>query len=405
MRTRVLIAMLLLVLAALAGTLAPARAQFGPPSWVHVPDTSIENPAEVGFKAHTNHVIHLGPAGGLGPGGGMTPAQMWSFYGMNPPGGSNVIAIVDAYHYPTALNDFNYFSGYFGLPTEPSGNPLSPANQVFQVVYATGTQPATNGGWAQEAALDIEWAHAMAPNAKIVLVEAASNSLYDLMAAVDVAGSLPGVKEVSMSWSSGEFKGETTFDAHFPRYNGIVYFACTGDRGGVVQYPAACPNVVAVGGTTVYTYASGSFASETGWSGSGGGQSKYEAKPSYQVGVPNTPAKKRGIPDISCNANPSTGVSVYDSTPYGGMSGWMVFGGTSVSSPCVAGMVNLAGNFYPDSTAELTIIYGNLGTPNLRDITSGKAGRYRCAPGWDYVTGVGSPQGTGGSELPPPPPL
>ena len=383
------------MLTALLGGPASSQNQYGPMPMIHVPDTSIEIPGQAGHKGHTNHVILLNPAGGLGPNGGMNPAQMWSFYGMNPPGGSNVIAIVDAYHYPTALNDFNYFSGYFGLPVEPSANPLASTNQVFQVVYATGTQPATNGGWAQEAALDIEWAHAMAPNAKIVLIEAASNSYLDLMTAIDVAGSLPGVKEVSMSWSSGEFRSETTFDAHFPRSNGIVYFASSGDTGGSVQYPAVSPNVVAVGGTTVNTYASGYFASETGWSGSGGGTSKYEPKPSYQTGVSNTP-KKRGVPDISCDANPSTGVSVYDTTEYGGMSGWMVFGGTSVSSPCMAGMVNLAGHFYADSTAELTAIYGNLGTANLRDITSGKAGRYYCASGWDFVTGVGSPRGTGG---------
>jgi subtilase family serine protease len=311
-------------------------------------------------------------------------------------GGYNAIAIVDAYHYPTSLNDFNYFASHFGLPTESSTNALGSTNQVFQVVYASGRQPSTNGGWAQEEALDIEWAHAMAPGAKVYLVEAASSSMTDLMSAVDVASRLPNVKEVSMSWGGGEFRGETTYDVHFPRTNGIVYVAASGDTGGVVEYPAACPNVVAAGGTSVSTNSSGGLLSETGWSGSGGGTSLYEPKPSYQAGVANTPSTMRGVPDVSSDADPYTGVSVYDSTVYQRMSGWLVFGGTSVSTPCLAGMVNVSDNFYGDSTTELTLIYTDLGTTNLRDIVSGKAGRFKCLSGWDFVTGVGVPLGTNG---------
>src|SRR5215470_14774396 len=158
---------------------------------VLVPDSSNEDVSDVGVRAHTNHLIKLGrPEGGLGPGGGMTPDQIRAFYGMPTTGGSGTIAIVDAFDYPTALNDFNVFSTQFGLPTETSSNALDPNNKVFQVVYAAGTKPRVNCGWAQEAALDIEWAHAMAPSAKIVLVEAASNSNTNLFAAVDVASSL-----------------------------------------------------------------------------------------------------------------------------------------------------------------------------------------------------------------------
>src|SRR5262249_23737160 len=151
----------------------------------------------------------------------------------------------------TALNDFNVFAAQFGLPQETSTDPRASSNKVFQVVYASGKQPRSNCGWAQEAALDIEWAHAMAPSAKIVLVEAASSSFANLFAAVDVASNLPGVTEVSMSWGGSEFSGETSADSHFPQNNGIVYFASSGDTGGQVIYPGASPLVVACGGTSV----------------------------------------------------------------------------------------------------------------------------------------------------------
>src|SRR5262249_48867676 len=297
------------------------------------------------------------PEGGLGPNGGMTPAQIRSFYGMPSTGGSNVIAIVDAFHYPTALNDFNVFAAQFGLPQEPSTNPLASTNQVFQVVYASGRQPRTNCGWAQEAALDIEWAHAMAPSAKIVLVEAASNSFTNLFAAVDVASSLPGVREVSMSWGGSEFSSETASDSHFPQGNGIVYFASSGDTGGVVIYPGSSPNVVACGGTSVATNGAGSFTGETGWSGSGGGSSAFEARPSYQSGIAGIVGSARGVPDISSDADPNTGVAVYDTTRCAGASGWQVFGGTSVGSASVAGMVNVAGHLTARSTAGLSPKY------------------------------------------------
>src|SRR5437870_238540 len=136
-----------------------------------------------------------------------------------------------------------------------------------------------------------------------------------------------------MSWGGGEFSSEASYDFHFNSSN-IAFFASSGDNGGVMSYPAASPNVVSVGGTSVATASDGTFVSEWGWNGSGGGVSAYEALPSYQasLGLP-----KRGVPDISADADPYTGVSVYDSTYYQGHGGWMVFGGTSVSSPCMAG--------------------------------------------------------------------
>lgn len=384
---------LVVLSAALTGSPAYARLMWGP----NMPDTGYEYPRR-GVCAHTNHIVMFGPVrSGLGPGGGMTPAQMSSFYGLSQDTGtgSDAIAIVDAYHYPTALGDFNTFATAFNLPVEASADPTGSSNQVFQVVYAGGKQPPIDGGWSQEAALDIEWAHATAPTAKVILVEAASNNFADMFAAVDVAARIPGVREVSMSWSGGEFSTETLYDFHFTSSN-VVCFGASGDTGGLTQYPAASPYVVCVGGTSVATNSAGLFLSETGWGGSGGGASKFERKPVYQNRVFGTPSNRRGIPDVSSNADPNTGVAVYDSTPYGGLSGWMVFGGTSVACPCVAAMTNRAGHFYGGGAAQLTAMYKKIGTSGFRDITSGRADGFRCQIGWDFVTGIGSPVGPTG---------
>ena len=399
---------------------------------IHVPDSSIERPEDVGRRMHTNHLIFLRSGGGvtISSPSGETPESLACVYKLvsnpvagcpvkytapfnNPNGGLGTIAIVDAFDYPTAENDLNVFSQKFGLPA------CTTAGGCFKKVYAKGVKPKANCGWAQEAALDIEWAHAMAPNATIVLVEAASNSYSDLFSAVDVAynevicgnttcpagGS--GVGEVSMSWGGSESSSEASYDSHFANTStklakpGVVFFAASGDSGGKVIYPSASPYVVSAGGTTV-NRASGSFQSETAWSGSGGGPSKYEERPSYQDAIVTIVGSHRGTPDFSFDANPSTGVSVYDSTSCQGLSGWLTFGGTSVSSPSLAGIVNLAeGGKSQSADTELSTIYSNLGpdglpNSNLRDITSGTAGSFTAKAGWDFVTGVGSNQGTGG---------
>ena len=302
---------------------------------------------------------------------------------------------MDAYHYATALKDFNVFAGQFGLPVEPSTNATAASNKVFQVVYATGRQPQANCGWAQEEALDIEWAHAMAPGAKIVLVEAASASYNDLFKAVDVATSLvkaAGGGEVSMSWGGSEFSTEKSYDKHFALNSGVVYFASSGDTGGVAIYPSVSPYVVAAGGTTLL-YSGTTFTGEAGWSGSGGGPSRYEAMPGFQMTTVTMPAglTTRGVPDISFDADPNTGVSVYDSTSCQGMSGWMVFGGTSVSSPCLAGLANASGGFELDSPHQLQSSY-ILSSSYFYDVLTGKAGTFSAGNGWDFVTGIGTPR-------------
>lgn len=369
-----------------------------PPATVVVPDSSREAAGEIGFRAHTNHLILVRPTfTGTSP-SGEKPQSIRPVYRLPSTGGSGIIAIVDAFDYPTAENDLNVFSTQFGLP------PCTTANGCFNKVFASGTKPRANCGWAQEAALDIEWAHAVAPNAKIVLVEAASNSFADLFAAVDVAtaavagGDKLGKGEVSMSWGGSEFSSEANNDFHMvgPTSASIVYFASSGDTGGVTIYPGVSPNVVSAGGTTIHRDGNGAFTGETGWSGSGGGKSKYEPRLGYQSIVSGIVGSSRGVPDFSYDADPNSGVSVYDSTRCQGLSGWLVFGGTSVSSPSLAGIVNLAASFSADSNAELTKIYGGLGTRNFRDIVSGTAGSFSATTGWDFVTGVGSNLGLTG---------
>ena len=360
---------------------------------VLIPDSSKEAPEDRGVAAHTNHLVLVSPAfTGTAP-AGETPQSIRPVYNLPSTGGSNVIVIVDAFDYATAENDLGVFSAQFGLPS------CTTANGCFTKVFASGSKPRANCGWGQEAALDIEWAHAMAPNAKIVLVEAATNSFTNLFAAVDVASQYianhGGKGEVSMSWGGSEFSSEASNDFHFTT-SGVVYFASSGDTGGVTIYPGVSTNVVSAGGTTINRNSSGAFVSETGWSGSGGGPSTFEPRPGYQSGVAAIVGTQRGVPDFSFDADPNSGVSVYDSTRCQGNSGWLVFGGTSVASPSLAGIVNLAGAFASGSQVELSTIYSNLGTSAFRDILSGTAGSFSATTGWDFVPGVGSNQGLSG---------
>ena len=377
-----------------------------------IPSSSMERSRDAGERAHTNIRLFI-PAEGLmsprplsvGPpyAGYMyeTPASVACVYqlakaaaGCNPntvkansAGGSRAIAIVDAYDDPNAASDLAYFSNQFGLPA-PS----------FQVVYASGTQPPRDFGWELEESLDIEWAHAIAPNAKIYLVEAASNSYSDLLLAVSTASSLvaaAGGGEVSMSWGSGEFRSETSYDSYFTTA-GVVYFAAAGDGPGTL-YPSVSPNVVAAGGTTLRRNPStGAFLAEAAWVDTGGGTSYYEARPGYQSSIRTIVGSKRGVPDLSAVADPNTGVWVFDS----GNGGWWIVGGTSAAAPILAGIVNLAGHFAPSTNSELTTIYNNKAVAaDFKDTTTGFCGPYMGyspAKGWDFCAGVGSPHGLAG---------
>jgi kumamolisin len=365
------------------------------------PPSSIERPEDFGVRMHTNYIFYA-PSGSIVPAAqpaGETPASLGCVYDVVsnpvsgcpingttqvPTGGAGVIVIVDAYDYPSAAADLATFSTTFGLPQ---------AN--FAVQYASGRKP-TNGcrsGWQGEESLDIEWAHAMAPNAQIVLMEASSATNSALYTAVQAANSYiaahGGKGEVSMSWGGSETSGETSSDHYFTQA-GVVYFASSGDSPGVI-YPSSSVNVVSAGGTQVNRNGSGAYTNQTAWSDGGGGASKYESRPTFQNAIQGIVGSKRGTPDLSFDASGGSPVAVYNSNCYGG---WLEVYGTSVASPSLAGIINDAGQFKTSSNAENTLIYSNLGFASyFTDITSGSCGTHSAASGWDFCTGVGVDNG------------
>lgn len=319
----------------------------------------------------------------------------------NPSGGSRAIALVDAFDDPTAVSDLAAFSAQFGL-----------APPDLTVVYSAGTEPGLDptGGWELEEALDTQWSHAMAPGAKLFLVEAPTNSLDNLFNAVIVASNLvaaAGGGEVSMSWGTGEATEETLFDFLFTT-PGVVYLASTGDSPGV-EYPSASPNVVAAGGTSISRdTATGNFILESAWQDAGGGTSQVEPRPAFQNFVRFVVGNARGTPDVSFDSNPASGVWVFDSNPVGGI-GWYIVGGTSVASESWAGIINAAGGFRASSQAENQDIYSHIlvfhgdddsrNGGDFRDILYGNCGvnvSNFTLPGYDLCTGVGSSLGLRG---------
>lgn len=408
-----------------SGLLASARHR------LVIPASSQAQPGDQGVRAHTNIRLMIPtvaePAEAppyLGY-GYETPASLACIYrlvrpipGCNPNlttnmpnGGSQSIAIVDAYDDPSAENDLANFSEQFGVPGGV-GN--------FKVVYAGGTAPPEDptGGWELEESLDIEYAHAMAPKATLYLVEANSDSDSDLFYAVIVASNLVhcgkttacppnarGAGEVSMSWGGSEWEGETAYDGVMTGPN-AVYVAAAGDSAGVI-YPSASPNVVSAGGTsTARSLETGNLIAEIAWSDAGGGASQVEPRPSYQNGIARYAGPTRATPDVSADANPNTGVWIYDSSPYEGVSNpsnWWVVGGTSVAAPTLSGILNAAstvsGRFASSSSAELTELYTELANPfaygaAFNDITYGACNYYSgtfSGQGYDFCTGLGSP--------------
>ncbi|HUB65397.1 MAG TPA: S53 family peptidase [Methylocella sp.] len=412
--------------------ITPDRASAGG-GHVVIPDSSLPKASDAGKRAHTNYRVFVPNAlaqprplaakpavGPPYPGYfNETPASLACIYALVPvtPGcdpntvtavsslGSRVIAIVDAYDDPSALDDLTVFSSQFGLPAPNASN--------FQVVYGTpgNVQPPTDPtfGWEGEEALDVEVAHAIAPNAKIILVEAASESNDDLLYAEDVASGLVAAAnggEVTNSWGEAEFPGQTALDTHFSTAK-VVYFAAAGDSPGVI-WPSSSTNVVAVGGTSVSRWLNGYFLWESSWLDGGGGVSAFVPRKTFQNGLISRIGVWRATPDIAAEANPDTGIWVTCGAGCGGSLGdWYIYGGTSVASPLIAAMVNDAGHFATSTNAELLTIYANLGWPTrFNDVTHGVCGPYLAFPttagiapstaGWDFCTGVGSPNGLKG---------
>lgn len=346
---------------------------------------------------------------------GYTPAVIRHAYGIDSvnfgaqagDGTGQTIAIIGAYGYPNIQTDLAAFDAYYKLPDPPS----------FHVVAEDGSnnlpKPQSGGTASQEIALDVEWSHAIAPKANILLVLANSESLSDLIAAADYARHQPGVTVVSMSFGFPESMTgaqETLDDKIFTTpagHVGVTFIAATGDVGVPAQgYPGFSPNVLAVGGTTLTVDAAGNYVSETGWSysaadpteASGGGVSAFELQPYYQSGVAKVGGALRTIPDVSFDADPSTGVSFYDTQDSpSATTPWMTNGGTSFAAPAWAAMIAIADQgrvaaglgSLDGPTQTLPLIY-SLPSSDFHDITRGSNG-YAATQGYDLVTGRGSP--------------
>jgi subtilase family serine protease len=323
---------------------------------------------------------------------GYGPSDLQSAYKLNTSGGSGLtVAIVDAYDLPTAASDLNTYRTQYGLPS------CTTSNGCFRKVNQTGgsTPPTADAGWGQEIALDLDMVSSACPNCKILLVEANSASMTDLGASVNEAVAL-GANAVSNSYGGSESSSDTSYDSSYFNHPGVAITVSSGDSGYGTEYPAASQYVTAVGGTSLTTASNTRGWSESAWSGAGSGCSSYDAMPSWQNST-TTGCSRRAEADVSSVADPNTGVAVYDSTANGGQSGWMVFGGTSASSPFIAGVYMLAGapaaGTYPAS-------YPWAHTGNLFDVTSGSNGS--CSPsqlctartGWDGPTGWGTPNGS-----------
>ena len=339
-----------------------------------------------------------------------TPAEILAAYGFSTSstaGAGKTIAIVDAFNDPNIQSDLAAFDAYYGLPSAS----LTVLNQYGQ----TTNLPATDPNWSLEISLDVEWAHVIAPAAKIVLVEANSAHLSDLTAAVKTAAGMSDV--VSMSWGGGEFWGQQTYDsaAYFANPN-VTFVAASGDNGGAygAEWPASSPDVLSVGGTALLLSSSGTYGTETGWSASGsywtgfsgstGGVSNVEPLPSYQAkALGSYYAYGRVVPDVSMVADPSTGVSVFDSVAGLSRSGWFKIGGTSVGAPIWSGLVagadqarTAAGLANLSSTQTLDLLYGLYGSSTsyasaFHDVTTGVNFAGYAGIGYDKVTGLGSP--------------
>jgi subtilase family serine protease len=341
---------------------------------------------------------------------GYSPSTITSAYGISSVsfnsgktaanGAGQTIAIVDAYNDPNIAADLKTYDTKYGL-----------AAANLKVVNQTGGSilPASNASWAEEISLDVEMVHAVAPGASILLVETNSSSNADLLAGVNYARDAAGVSVVSLSWGGSEFAGETSDDSYFTTpsgHTGVTFVAASGDDGsaGGVDWPASSPDVLSVGGTSLNVTSSGAYSTETGWADSGGGASVYEGEPEYQSKVQSLDV--RSVPDVSADANPYTGVAVYDSYSYDGYSGWLEFGGTSAAAPQWAGIISIADqgraldklgtlNGTTNTLPTLYSLESNATTyaNDFHDITSGATSySISAGKGYDEVTGLGSPK-------------
>ena len=338
-------------------------------------------------------------------GTGLTPAQIREAYGVglitfasslgsvSGDGSGQTIAIVDAYDDPDIASDLKVFDNQFDLPAPPS---LVKLNEYG----STTNLPKGNESDAVETSLDVEWAHAIAPGANIVLIEA-NNAGVGLNTAMQTAENLLEVTVISSSWGYDyEVKNEISQDAIYTTpsgHEGVTILNASGDNGSsALGTPDTSPDVVTVGGTTLKLGSNGTYGSETAWSGSTGGISTIEPEPVYQQGVQSTGFHT--APDVAFDANPDSGVDVYDSYEPSGEAGWATIGGTSLAAPCWAGLIAivdqgraLAGEASLDGATETLPALYSLPASDFHDVTRGSNGGFHAGTGYDEVTGLGTP--------------
>ena len=313
---------------------------------------------------------------------GMAPAMIKVFYNLPKTGGDGkTIAIIGAYNHTTIEKDLSDFDTQFSLPV------CTIQNHCLEK-HLMSSNEKSDSNWTLETTLDVEWAHAIAPNAHILLVESTTPSGMNFLKAIDYVAKRTDVDAVSMSWGGAEFADESNLDTHFVGKSGAVFFASSGDSGAGVSWPAVSPNVIAVGGTSLTLNSQGGLQKETAWQGSGGGVSAYEQAPTYQqkYTIPKA-SGMRAIPDVAYDADPKSGFPII----HAGV--WRTVGGTSAGAPQWAAIAVLGSGvnsqkLYLDKTSENPSRY-------FRDISSGSNGMcgYFCTARarYDYVTGLGSP--------------
>ena len=335
---------------------------------------------------------------------GYDPAELQAAYGLSSEsasyGSGKTVAIVDAYNDPYALSNLSTYRAQWGLSSV-----CTKAGQSGCITFTDESQsgstrlPSSNVGWSEEISVDLDMVSAICPNCNILLVEANSATFANLGTAELTAAAAKPLS-IGNSYGGSESSSETSYDSYYNTKTeaGIAITASTGDSGYGVEYPAASPDVIAVGGTTL-TAASGTARgwTEVAWSGAGSGCSAYEPQQLWQKEVgPAIPCANRAVADVAAVADPNTGVAVYDSY---GRRGWTVFGGTSVAAQIISAVYALAGGL-PSGTTGASELYPPAAELNLFDVTSGNnasCGSDLCTAtaGWDGPTGLGTPNGTG----------
>lgn len=357
----------------------------------------------------------------------LNPAQMRAIYGVDSviqqgdTGKGRTIAIVDSFGSPTIVSDLHAFDRAFGLP-DPQLTVLAPL----------GVKHPADTGWVAETTLDVEWAHAVAPGARIVLLESPVDETEGVQGLPEflkleryaLAHRLADV--ISQSWAATE---DTLFDsagrqivAQFHQFyaeaarRGVTVVTASGDGGTAgldlslrhaypyrtVQWPASEPLVLGVGGTSLTVDPNGRLKNEVAWSGSGGGLSKFYSTPAYQMSLPTAERQilngRRGVPDVAYNASNDSPVLIYIAGH------WRVVGGTSAATPQWAGVIALAdqraGRDLGSVNASLYRLASSSSSRNVfRDITVGSISGpdsmlkgYSAGIGWDAATGLGAPR-------------